>query len=69
LIDFATYIFAVLTLSFIRIPRPETTEEGEAGRGSLLREAGYGWTYLKERPGLLGLLILFCLRQFLAGLF
>lgn len=69
LIDFATYIFAVLTLSFIRIPRPATTEEGEAGRGSLLREAGYGWSYLKERPGLLGMLILFAFANFSLGFF
>ena len=69
LIDFATYIFAVLTLCFIRIPRPATTEEGEAGRGSLLREAGYGWGYLKERPGLLGMLILFAFANFSLGFF
>jgi len=69
LIDFATYIFAILTLAFIRIPRPEITAEGEAGRGSLLREAGYGWTYLKERSGLLGLLILFAFVNFSLGFF
>ncbi len=69
LIDFATYIFAALTLAFIRIPRPEITAEGEAGRGSLLREAGYGWTYLKERSGLLGLLILFAFVNFSLGFF
>jgi MFS family permease len=35
----------------------------------LLREAGYGWAYLKQRPGLLGLLILFASVNFALGFF
>jgi DHA3 family macrolide efflux protein-like MFS transporter len=58
LIDFATFLFAVVTLLVVRIPRPETTAEGKAGQGSLLRESTFGWLYIKARPGLLGLLIL-----------
>ncbi len=68
LIDFATFLFAVLTLLFVRIPRPPTTAEGRAGRGSLLSEAAYGWAYLAARPGLLSMLILFTLLNFLLGL-
>ena len=67
LIDFATYIFAVLTLLFVRIPRPEVTSEGEAGKGSLMREVGYGWSYLKQRPGLMGMLVLFAFINFSLG--
>jgi MFS family permease len=58
LIDFATFLFAVLALLVVRIPRPEITAEGKAGQGSLLRESTFGWLYIKARPGLLGLLIL-----------
>ena len=67
LIDFATYGLAILTLSLIRIPRPQATGEGDRGGDSLLRQAAYGWFYLKERPGLLGLLLLFAFVNFALG--
>jgi DHA3 family macrolide efflux protein-like MFS transporter len=67
LIDFATFAFAVLTLLFVRIPSPETTAEREVGKASFLREAAYGWAYLTARPGLLGMLTLFALLNFLLG--
>jgi uncharacterized integral membrane protein len=68
LVDFVTFLFAVLTLSLVRVPRPETTEEGMAGQGSLLREAAYGWQYIRARPGLLGLLLLFAATNFTSGI-
>jgi predicted MFS family arabinose efflux permease len=68
LVDFATYIFAVLTLLVVRIPRPEITAEGQAGKGSLLKEATYGWTYIVARMGLLSLLLFFAATNFLSGL-
>ena len=67
LIDFATFLFAVLTLLLVRIPRPAPTPAGEAAKGSLWGEIVYGWTYLTARPGLLGLLIIFALTNFLLG--
>ena len=59
----------MFTLLLVRIPRPPETAAGKAGRGSLRREAGYGWVYLKERPGLLGLLVLFAFINFALGYF
>lgn len=67
LIDFATFLFAVITLLFVHVPKPEATTEGKEGKGSLLREAAYGWTYLIVRPGLMGMLILFATLNFLMG--
>lgn len=64
LVDFLTYVFAIGTLLAVHIPRPAATTEGEAGKGSLLREAAYGWTYVIQRPGLLGLLIFFAITNF-----
>ena len=64
LIDVATLGFALATLLVVRIPRPVVTAEGEAGKGSLLREAAYGWTYIRVRPGLLGLLLFFATVNF-----
>jgi MFS family permease len=68
LIDLVTFAFAVLTLLFVRIPRPEPIAEGQAGKSSLLREIAFGWTYLTARPGLLGILIVFAFTNFLLGL-
>ncbi len=68
LIDFATFAFAVLTLLFVRFPKPEATAAGEAGKGSILKEAAYGWRYIITRPGLFGLLLVFAASNFLSGL-
>jgi MFS family permease len=57
LIDFVNFLFAVATLLLIRIPRPTRSAVGTAVKGSLLREGVYGWTYIKARPGLMGLLL------------
>ncbi|HEX8650845.1 MAG TPA: MFS transporter [Pyrinomonadaceae bacterium] len=61
LLDFASYLFALSTLLLVHIPMPESASAGKTGgkKGSLMREATYGWTYIKERPGLLALLIYF----------
>jgi MFS transporter, DHA3 family, macrolide efflux protein len=68
LIDLATLVFAILTLMVVRVPSPAPTEEGKAGQGSLLREAAYGWRYIRARPGLLGLLLLFATVNFTTGI-
>ncbi|HEV7518876.1 MAG TPA: MFS transporter [Thermoanaerobaculia bacterium] len=56
LIDFFTFLFGMVTLLFATIPRPAASAVGSAARGSLFREAAFGWAYLRERPGLLSLL-------------
>lgn len=68
LVDFATLLFAVLTLLVSRVPRPARTAEGKAGEGSLLREALYGWKYIRARPGLIGLLLFFAMTNFATGI-
>jgi MFS family permease len=68
LIDFASYLFALVTLLIVRIPKPKTTAKSAAGKGSLLREIAYGWTYITARPGLLGLVIFLAISNFLLGM-
>ena len=65
LIDFVTFAFAVLTLVAVRIPKPETSAQGAASKGSLWKEAAFGWRYIVARPGLLGLLVFFAAINFL----
>lgn len=51
IIDFVTFLFAVTMLALAKIPNPEQTAEGRRHKGSLLKEAMSGWTFIKERPG------------------
>ena len=67
LIDLASFGFAFLTLLMVSIREPERVQEAGSSR-SLLRESTVGWTYLRERPGLLALLILFAGTNFSLGI-
>ena len=69
LVDFATFLFAVSTLLVVRIPRPAPQPGAAAGRGSLLRQAAFGWGYLRARRGLMGMLILFAIVNFALGFY
>jgi MFS family permease len=55
-IDVVSFLVAVGTLLVVRFPQAERSAAGAAGTGSLLSEAKFGWTYIKERHGLLALL-------------
>jgi MFS family permease len=67
-IDFATYLVASATLLAVRIPKPAVTEAGMAAAGSLLREAAAGWRWLRGRPGLMGLMVVFGIANFFIGI-
>ena len=68
LIDFLTFGFAVGSLLLVRIPQPKVSAEGALSKGSLWKEATYGWKYITARPGLLGLLLVFAATNFFSGL-
>jgi MFS transporter, DHA3 family, macrolide efflux protein len=59
LIDLATFLLSLATLALVRVPAPAPAA-GAAGRPSLLREAALGWRFIRDRPGLVGLLCLLC---------
>lgn len=63
-IDLATFLIALFTLVIIRIPQPEYSLESQQARGSLRKEAAFGWKFISKRPGLLGLLIYFASTNF-----
>ena len=69
LVDFATFLFALSTLLVVRIPRLAPQPGAAAGRGSLLRQAAFGWGYLRARGGLMGMLILFAIVNFALGFY
>lgn len=69
LVDVATFLFALFTLLVVRIPAPPKSAAQEGGqKGSLRQEALYGWTYIRARPGLFGLLRFFFLTNFLISM-
>ncbi len=59
LIDFATFLFAATALLLAKIPRPEQSAEGKRAKGSIWKEAAFGWVFIRERKGLLNLLLYF----------
>jgi MFS family permease len=67
LLDFGTFLLALITLLLVRVPRHEPAS-GDPETHSLLREILFGWTYLGARPGLMGLLIVFALTNLALGL-
>jgi DHA3 family macrolide efflux protein-like MFS transporter len=68
MIDILSYLAALATLAAVRFPRPAVSEEGQASKGSFLKEAFYGWDYIRKRTGLFGLLIVFASMNFLMSL-
>jgi len=64
IIDIITFLFAIGTLLLVYIPQPPITTEGQESRGSIWKEASYGFRYILARPGLLGLQIVFLLGNF-----
>jgi MFS family permease len=67
-IDVVTYLVALATLSVVRFPRPEKSPAETDKEGSFWSEAWYGWHYIRERRGLLGLLIIFACLNFLLSI-
>lgn len=61
IIDFATFLVAAGALLIVHVPQPEESEEARAAKGSIWKEAAYGWTFIRQRAGLLQLLLLFAL--------
>jgi hypothetical protein len=67
-IDFVTFLVAVTVLFIVPIPNPRRMDDGAAAqRKSLWREAARGWSYLRERHGLLGMVVLFGVTNFFMG--
>ncbi len=61
LLDVASFAAAILSLLAVRIPNPPRQQAGTAAAGPPRRRqlaAAAGWVYIRERRGLLGLLVL-----------
>lgn len=58
-IDVFTFLIAIGALLVVHVPQPVVTQEGQKSRGSLWKESVYGFRYIRERPGLFALLLVF----------
>ena len=56
IVDITTYLLALMTLIFVRIPQPERKKE-TGKKISVFKDVAFGWHYLVARKGLLGLLL------------
>lgn len=68
LFDVVTFVVSLITLLLVRIPPPTGSAQGQEAQGGLLREAIYGWSYIRAQPGLLALLIFFAITNFTFGI-
>jgi DHA3 family macrolide efflux protein-like MFS transporter len=67
-IDIITFFFAIGALIIVFIPQPQKSIEGQAGQGNIFKEAIYGFRYIFDRRGLLGLLLFFICLNLVIGL-
>lgn len=58
-IDIVTFIIAIIFLIAVAIPNPTPSADSMKHKGSIWREAAYGFRFVLERPGLLGLQLVF----------
>lgn len=68
LIDFSTFVIAILTLLSVRFPPLANTKTDGVNIIQLLRETLSSWSYIAARPGLLRLLIFVATTYFTAGI-
>ncbi|HSE17877.1 MAG TPA: MFS transporter, partial [Pyrinomonadaceae bacterium] len=66
LLDFLSYAFAVITVLTVPAAALEVRRVAKAER-SLRREIVEGWSYIRQRPGLLSLLVYFASINFFIG--
>ncbi len=57
LIDLATFLIALVAYSLIQLPQPPRSQ-ATAVTQSFWQDLNFGWRYLGERPGLLGLVLI-----------
>ncbi|MCC5633713.1 MFS transporter [Nostoc sphaeroides CHAB 2801] len=65
LVDFITFAIAFVTLVLVRFPQVKAVPPST--KRAVLQEAVYGWTYIRERVGLLALVLFMASANFLLG--
>ena len=68
LLDFLTFLLAVISLLFVHIPQPAPVTSEAHKKMTIWQQAAFGWKYILQRPGLLGLIFYFAVIYFAVGM-
>ncbi len=67
MVDFTTFLFAVVTLLVVRFPAVPTSNVTDQDKDSFWVEATTAWRFLRQHPGLMALLSFFCVKNVFQG--
>jgi MFS family permease len=67
-LNLLTFVVSIGFLLFVEVPEPPHTAEGELSHTKFLNEAIYGIKYIFQRPGLLGLQLVFFTGNLFSGI-
>ncbi|HEX6270064.1 MAG TPA: MFS transporter [Anaerolineales bacterium] len=67
-INLIAFMFSIGALLLVEVPSTPHTVEGDRSRSKLLKEVIYGIRYILERPGLLGIELIFLFGNLFAGI-
>src|SRR3990170_858014 len=67
-INLIAFVLSIGTLLLVEVPSTPHTVEGERSRSRLIKEVIYGIRYILERPGLLGIELIFLFGNLFSGI-
>ena len=67
IVDLATFLFAVGTLLATQFPQLKSTSDKVSQKRSLISDLRAGWRYIVTRPGLVALLVVIAVANYLVG--
>jgi uncharacterized membrane protein len=67
-INLLAFMISISALLFVKIPPIPRTADGEMSQGKFFKEAIHGFRYILERPGLLGLQLVFFFGNLFSGI-
>lgn len=68
ILDGISFVFCLVMLLLVRLPKPGTTTKAEVSKNFVWKDSLVGWNYITTRPGLFWLLILNCIYHFVEGI-
>ncbi len=66
-VNLLSYVISIMALLIVDIPMTPHTREGEQAQHGFFKEAMFGIRYILQRPGLLGLQLIFFFGNFFSG--
>jgi len=67
-INLFAFVLSIAALLFVEVPSTPHTVEGERSRSRLIKEVIYGIRYILQRPGLLGIELIFLFGNLFSGI-